>query len=215
MLNMFFNRLLPKEPKFFPLLQKVANVIYEISDLIIECVQTHDHSSAMECFRRIKEMEREADVLSTRIFDALNKTFITPFDREDIDHLATRMDDVIDNINSCAKRIALYNPKRIPEAALDMAHNLKDSAVYIVKAVEELNILKHSQENIKKYCDELHNLENKGDDIYENFIVNLFEKETDVAEIIKTKEIMYELEKATDTMEHVGKIIKTIIVKYA
>ncbi|MDR2423329.1 MAG: DUF47 family protein [Prevotellaceae bacterium] len=215
MLNTFFSRFLPKEPKFFPLLQKVATVMLEVSDLILECVQTKDHLSAIESFKRIKDKEHEADLLSNQIFDALNQTFITPFDREDINHLASRMDDVIDTINSCAKRIALYNPKQIPTAAADLARNLKTSAEYLYKAIEELDVLRNNKKNIKNYCIELHNLENKADEIYESFVADLFAQETDAIEIIKTKEILYELEKATDTVEHVGKIIKTIIVKYA
>lgn len=215
MLNTFFNRFLPKEPKFFPLLHKVSDILLETCDLIIVCVQAENHAAAKECFKLIKEKEREADKVSNQIFDALNETFITPFDREDINHLANRMDDVIDSINSCAKRIALYNPKHVPEAAVALAENLKESAVYISKAVEELDVLKKNTKKIKAYCNELHNLENKADEIYEHFLVDLFEKETDAIEVVKMKEILYELEKATDTMEHVGKIIKTIIVKYA
>ena len=78
-----------------------------------------------------------------------------------------------------------------------------------------MDVLKKSPTNAKKYCAELHDLENKADDVYENFIIRLFENEKDGIEIIKIKEIMYELEKATDSAEYVGKIIKTIIVKYA
>ncbi|MDR1897573.1 MAG: DUF47 family protein [Prevotellaceae bacterium] len=215
MLNTFFNKFLPKESKFFPLLKEVSGIMLNVTDLIIECVSSKDHKSAVECFKKIKEQERNADKVANCIFDALNTTFITPFDREDINHLANRMDDVIDNITSCAKRIALYNPKQIPEAAIGLARNLKESAEYICKAVDELDILKKNTDNIKTYCVELHNLENRADDIYEHFLMDLFENETDGIEITKVKEIMYELEKATDTAEHVGKIIKTIIVKYA
>lgn len=213
--NTFFNRFLPKEPKFFPLLQDVSAIILEVSDLIIECVQTKDHESAVKYFKLIKEKEREADRVSTEIFDALNATFITPFDREDINHLANRMDDVIDNITSCAKRIALYKPKQIPGSAVKLARNLKESAGYIDKAIDELDVLKKNAKNVTEYCNKLHDLENKADDIYEGFLLDLFEHEKDGIEITKIKEIMYELEKATDTTEHVGKIIKTIIVKYA
>jgi predicted phosphate transport protein (TIGR00153 family) len=214
-MNNFFDKFVPKEPKFFPILKEMADVILVASDLIIECVQKGDHESAVEFYKKIKEQEKKGDALSVKIFDELNSTFITPFDREDIHHLADRLDDVTDYINSCAKRIVLYNPKQLPKEAIDLALLIKEGAVCIGKAVDELNVMKKNSKKIKEYCVELHNIENKADDVYENFLIQLFENEKDAVEIIKLKEIMYELEKATDAAEYVGKIIKTIIVKYA
>lgn len=193
----------------------MADVILVASDLIIECVQNSDHEAAIDYYKKIKEQERKGDALSARIFDELNSTFITPFDREDIHHLADRLDDVTDFINSCAKRIVLYNPKQIPASALEMANFIKESAICIGKAVDELDVLKKNSKKIKEYCSDLHIIENKADDVYENFLIDLFENQKDAVEIIKMKEIMSELEKATDASEYVGKIIKTIIVKYA
>ena len=213
--NSFLNNFIPKEPKFFPILTEMANVLLVASNLIIECVQNSNHDSAVEYYRKIKEQEKKGDVLSNRVFDELNTTFITPFDREDIHHLADRLDDVTDYINSCAKRIVLYKPKQMPKEALDLALLIKDGAIYIGKAVNELDVLKKNSKKIKEYCNELHAIENKADDVYENFVIELFDKEKDGIELIKLKEIMYELEKATDAALHVGKIIKTIIVKYA
>lgn len=149
MRNTFFNRFLPKEPKFFPLLKEMTEILLVASDLIVRCVQSKDHESAVHYFKLIKEQERKADGVSTKIFDALNVTFITPFDREDIHHLASRLDDVIDNINSCAKRIALYHPKYIPDKAVELANYLKDSAVYIGKAVDELDVLKKTLKKLR------------------------------------------------------------------
>ncbi|MCK9311605.1 MAG: DUF47 family protein [Bacteroidales bacterium] len=213
--NSFFSKFTPKEPKFFPILKEMSNVMLIASDLIIECVQKSDHESAIEYYRKIKEQEKKGDALSNQIFDELNTTFITPFDREDINRLSNRMDDVTDYINSCAKRIVLYNPRQLPESATELARLIKEGAVCIGKAVDELDVLKKDAKKIKEYCTELHDIENRADDVYENFIIDLFEHEKDGIEIIKVKEIMYELEKATDATEYVGKIIKTIIVKYA
>jgi len=213
--NSFFSKFTPKEPKFFPILKEMSDVMVVAADLIIECVQKSDHESAIEYYKKIKEQEKKGDALSNRVFDELNTTFITPFDREDINHLSGRMDDVTDYINSCAKRIVLYNPKRMPESAVELARLIKEGAICIGKAVDELDVLKKNAKNIKQYCTELHDIENKADDVYEHFIIDLFENEKDGIEIVKLKEIMYELEKATDAAEYVGKIIKTIIVKYA
>ena len=181
----------------------------------IECVQISDHDNSVKCYKKIKEQELKGDALSTRVFAELNSTFLTPFDREDIQQLANRLDDVIDFINRCAKRIVLYNPKEIPSSALELANIIKECAINIGKAVDQLDVLKKNSKKIKEYCKELHVLENKADDVYENFLIDLFEKQKDAVEIIKLKGIMSELEKATDAAEYVGKVIKTIIVKYA
>jgi uncharacterized protein len=213
--NSFFDKFVPKEPKFFPILKEMADVILVASDLIIECVEKADHESAIEYYKKIKEQEKKGDALSAKIFDELNSTFITPFDREDIHHLADKLDDVTDYINSCAKKIVLYNPKEIPTSAVEIANLVKEGAISIKKAVAELDVMKKNSKKIKEYCLELKVTENKADDVYENFLIDLFENKNDAVEIIKLKEIMTELEKATDAAEHVGKIIKTIIVKYA
>ena len=213
--NSFFSRFTPKETKFFPLLKSMTDTMLAASDLLIECVQKTEHADRVELYKKIKEQERIGDTLSNSIFDQLNTTFITPFDREDIHHLANRLDDVTDGINSSAKRIMLYNPKALPTEMLDLAKLIKEGALTIAKAIDELDVLKSSSENIKKYCSELHDIENKADDVYEHFIIKLFETEKDAVEIIKLKEIVYELEKTTDVAEYVGKIIKTIIVKYS
>ena len=213
--NSFFSRFSPKETKFFPLLKDMATTLITASDLMIECVQKTNHVDHIEWYKKIKEQERIGDKISNSIFDELNTTFITPFDREDIHHLANRLDDVTDGINSSAKRIVLYNPKALPAEALELAKLIKEGTLTIAKAIDELDVLKKSPTNAKKYCSELHDLENKADDVYEHFIIKLFETELDAVEVIKQKEIMYELEKTTDIAEYVGKIIKTIIVKYS
>ncbi|MDR1652784.1 MAG: DUF47 family protein [Prevotellaceae bacterium] len=213
--NSFLSKLTPKEPKFFPLLKKMSEIAIEASSLLTEFVTCYSHTTAPGYYRQIKEKEREGDKLSNKVFDELNTTFITPFDREDINALANRLDDVTDRINSCAKRILIYNPKKLPEAAVQMAEILHQCVLGINKAVDELDTIKKSTENIVKYCQELHDLENKADEVYENFIIKLFESETNSIELMKIKEIMQELEKATDVAEYAGKIIKTIIVKYA
>jgi len=213
--NTIFNKLSPKETKFFPMLDEFAEIIARVSKLITECVSNYDYNSAVELFKKIKEQERHGDRLLADVFEKLNTTFITPFDREDIHDLANTLDDVTDHINSCAKRIVMYNPNKIPESAVKIAHILLEGSDILTKAVKMLATLKKDAEKLKEYCNQLHIFENEADDIYETFIIDLFEHEKDAVEIIKMKEIMHELEDAADTMEKAGKVIKTIIVKYA
>ena len=149
-------------------------------------------------------MEREGDRLTHLIFDELSTTFITPFDREDIHDLASCMDDVIDGINSSAKRIVIYNPRPISESGKELS-----------RLIHELETFRKNPKPLREYCSRLHDIENQADDVYELFITKLFEEEKDCIELIKIKEIMHELEKTTDAAEHVGKILKNLIVKYS
>jgi len=213
--NSILSKLTPKEPKFFSLLKNMSNVIVDVADLLNEFVNNYKHETAADYYHKIKDKEHEGDKLSNRIFNELNTTFITPFDREDINSLALRLDDVIDRINSSAKHILLYNPKSLPEDMRRLTKIICECALSINKAMNELNTLKRNAVNIKKYCQELRNHEHNADEVYENFLINLFEKEKDSIELIKLKEIMSEFEIVTDVAESVGKIIKTIIVKYA
>jgi predicted phosphate transport protein (TIGR00153 family) len=213
--NSFFSNFTPKEPKFFPILKEMADVMLAASEILVEFIQNYDHETAPEYYKRIKEQELKGDALSNRVFEELDSTFITPFDREDINMLAGRLDDVTDFINSCAKKIVLYNPTKLPASALEMAGLIREGSVTIGKAVDQLDVLKKDAKRIKVYCTELHDIENKADDLYEQFIIELFEKETDGIELIKLKEIIGGLEKTTDAADYVGKIIRMIIVKNA
>lgn len=215
MKNNFFERFIPKENKFYPLLSQMADVILSASELIIACVQAKDHNEAVELYKKVKDQERRGDKIQSKIFEELNNTFITPFDREDIDALSSKMDDVIDHINSCAKRIMLYSPKSMPESARLLALLVRESAECLTKAIDELDVLKKTPSIVSEYCNKLHEIESKADDVYEHFLIDLFENEKDAIEVIKLKDILHELEKATDTQESVGKIIKTIIIKYS
>lgn len=215
MKNSFFSRFTPKEPKFFPLLKQLSEVLCTSSEVLVESLQHDLPSERADYYKKIKDLEREGDRLTHLIIDELSTTFITPFDREDINALASCMDDVIDGINSCAKRINIYNPRPISESGKELSRLIQEEAKYICKAMDELETFRKSPAALREYCKRLHDIENQADDVYEFFITKLFQEEKDCIELIKIKEIMHELEKTTDSAEHVGKILKSLIVKYA
>ena len=195
MKNSFFSRFTPKEPKFFPLLKQLSEVLCEASVVLTESLQHDSPTERADYYKKIKELEREGDKLTHRIFDELGTTFITPFDREDIHDLASCMDDVIDGINSCAKRISIYNPRPISENGKELSRLIQEEATYICKAMDELETFRKKPTLLREYCSRLHEIENQADDVYEFFITRLFEEEKDCIELIKIKEIMHELEK--------------------
>ncbi len=215
MRNSFFSRFTPKEPKFFPLLKQLSEVLVSASAVLVESLEHDKPEERTDYYKRIKDLEREGDRLAHQVFDELGTTFITPFDREDIQALAAHMDDVIDGINSCAKRIAIYNPRPIGASGKELSLLVQQEAHCICKAMDELEGFRKNPAPLRDYCRTLHDIENHADDVYEHFITKLFSEETDCIEIIKIKEIMQILEKTTDSAEYVGKILRTLIVKYA
>ena len=128
MKNSFFSRFTPKEPKFFPLLKQLSEILAASSELLVESLKHDSPEERTGFYKRIKDMEREGDKLAHRILDELGTTFITPFDREDIHDLASSIDDVIDGINSCAKRIAIYNPHPISESGKELSRMIQQEA---------------------------------------------------------------------------------------
>ena len=215
MKNSFFSRFTPKEPKFFPLLKQLSEILSASSSILVESLRHDSPTERANYYKLIKDKEREGDKLTHLIFDELGTTFITPFDREDIHDLASSIDDVIDGINSSAKRITIYNPRPIPDSGKELSLLIQQEAHYISKAMDELETFRKKPTTLRDYCTKLHDIENQADDVYELFITKLFEEEKDSIELIKIKEIMHELEKTTDAAEHVGKILRNLIVKYA
>lgn len=208
--NSFFSKFTPKEPKFFPLLDSLAEVSHKSAEQLITCVK----DNKPEILQRIRDLEHEGDRVIEKVYYELNDTFITPFDREDINSLANGIDDVTDQIYGCAKRITFYKPKQIPRAAEEIAQMVLEGTQYMHKAIGELHSLKKKAGEIEKYCNKLHEIESQADEVFQNFTIELFENYTDAIEIIKLKEIVNVLEGITDEIDHIGKTIKIIIVKY-
>ena len=212
--NSFFSRFAPKQPKFFPLLQSLAETLLKGAETFLEGIEYPTVEKRAEYYKLVKDIERKGDEINATIHNELASSFITPFDREHIHHLAAALDDTIDGINSLAKRIHIYNPKPLQAEATKMAQVILQEAQYIVKAMHDIVDVHKNGADILKCANELHDLENKGDDIYELFIIRLFEEEKDGIELMKVKEIMHEMEQTTDAAEHVGKCLKSILVKY-
>ena len=214
-LNSIFSNFVPKSDKFYPILLDMSKNVLDCSELFVELTKTSDKEERKAMYKEIKTLETKGDSILAKLFDELNNTFITPFDREDINALGEELDDVLDNMNGAAKRIIMYQPEILSEKTTEMAILLYESCKLIQKATEELDTMKKNPKTIKSICKDLHKLENQADDLYEDFITDIFEKENNAIELIKNKEIMQEMERASDRADNVGKIIRTIIVKYA
>lgn len=214
-IDRFIQFFLPRESKFLPLLCSQIDDIIAAATLLEKFTSCQEHNCRVETYAEIKKLEQHCDRLTDQILDELNNTFITPFDREDIHTLASQLDDVLDMITGSAKRTILYRPKYMPADGVKMAEIIRESAESMHTAISELEKVKRNPAVVKAECRRLHELENKADDVYENFIMNLFNTEKDAIELQKQVEIIQFLENATDKAYRVADTLKTIIVKYA
>ena len=207
-----FNKLLPKEKTFFELFNVQSSVIAKGLDLFEELL--NDYGRQAELMPLIKTVEEEADEVAHRIFRLLNNTFVTPFDREDIQALVHRMDDVMDLAEKANSRMAIYALPVPPEGVDDMAAVLKSAFGLIAQAVAMLDDWKH-KEAILKICIEVNSLENQGDVLLRKALQRLFQQQTEALYVIKAKEIYESLEDAIDRCEDLANIIETILIKNA
>ncbi len=214
-LNTLFSIFSPKDTTFLPLLNESAAVLVKSSILQQELFSCKDESKRDELCKLIKVEELEGDKITGRILKALNETFITPFDREDINALTDEMDDIIDEINHTAQKVLLYSPEKLPECTLKLANIVHKGALEVQAAVKELAHLKKSVQQFRKHYREIKHLEEEADAVYESGIMQLFKEEKNTIELIKLKEIILELEKSANKINTVGKVLKTIFVKYA
>lgn len=214
-INTLLSIFAPKDVKFFPLLEETASILVQSSHLLHELFSSADEERIMELCKLIKAEEVKGDKSTGSIFKALNDTFITPFDREDVHALADVMDDVIDVINRCAHKVQIYGPHRLPSCTAKLSTIVQAGAEEIQLAVCELSNIKKTDARLHAHCKEIKRLEEEADVVYETAIMNLFKEETSTIELIKLKEIIQELEKAANKINSTGKVIKTILVKYA
>lgn len=202
----------PREDKFFELFIVNAKLSVQAAIKLNEFMQ--DLSDGEEKYKVIKEIENECDRQVHAIFEQLNRTFITPLDREDIHMIAKSLDEVTDMIEQTASRFLMYNiDKSTPEAM--------EVSVMIVKCTKELlglmETLRESKgtKELKKWIIEINNLEEQGDANYRKSITKLFHSETPAIEVIQWKDIYENLEKTLDACEDVANVIEGVVMKHA
>lgn len=213
-LNNFFQILVPKDKKFYPSFKQASSNLVEVSEVLIQLMKSDNWDDKMKHISKIKELEKKGDDITHQMFDMLNSSFITPFDREDIQALVSSIDDVIDYINGSAQRYLLYKPKDNPPEFVKLAELINEGAKTLQIAIEHIDELKHP-DKIKNACIHVNEIENLADDVYHLAISQLFEHETNTIELIKKKEIFQVLEKATDKLEDASDVIKSIMIKQA
>ncbi|MDR0843728.1 MAG: DUF47 family protein [Tannerella sp.] len=214
-LNSILSIFTPKETKFFGLLNEAAAVLEKAGGLVAELFAPENNDRRAELCKAIKDAELVGDKVTAIIFKELNNTFITPFDREDIAALADEIDDSTDAINRVAQKVYLFSPEVLPSSTTNLASTVKKAATEVRLACSKLSNLKNLNQ-VRIHAKQIKNLEEEADHLYEDGTSQLFfNKDMRTIELVKVKEIIQELEKSANKINNVGKILKTITVKYA
>lgn len=213
-LNSIMKIFQPKDKIFYTLFEEVVDTVSHMTILLKELITEIDRSKRFIILSQIENDEHKNDDTTHRIFTELSRNFITPFDREDIHHLATTLDDVADYIYSSSKRIAFYNISNADEGIIKLANLIGYAVDELKVAVAGLRDMKKLQAMTNALV-KINSIENQADDIYDLCVERLFDMEQDVKQLIKKREVYHAMETATDKCEDAGNAIESIIVKYA
>ena len=204
-------RLFPKQIDFFEIFEEASSNVVKTASLFVALLQYLDNIEII--LKEIRDAEKEGDMLTHDIIKKLNKTFITPIDREDMHALASRLDDIVDMIWASCERFSVFRLRETTKEAVEMAKDLLTTSETINKAIKALKKKKYSY--VQEYCIEINRLENRIDRHFRDALVKLFDEVKDPILIIKWKEVYEYLENASDRCEDVANILEGIILKYA
>ncbi|MBM4158303.1 MAG: DUF47 domain-containing protein [Ignavibacteria bacterium] len=202
-----FRKILPKKETFFVLLNELAGNIHKATEIL------HETFSNLELLpenaSKIHILENTCDEIKYKIISELNETFVTPIDREDIHLLANTLDNIIDSIDVIARRLSIYKLKKKSIFGPQLSGILLSQTALIVDVVKTLE---RHHNNLKKITS-IKNLETQGDSVFREALTQLFEKQKDVIELIKEKEILETTEKAVDRCQRAAVVLESILIK--
>jgi uncharacterized protein len=203
--------LFPKKIDFFEQFDRALENLSRTANLLVDTFNNFEHFEKK--VKAIYEFEQEGDMLTHDIMKDLNKTFLTPIDREDIHALASRIDDVLDLIWAAADRMLVYRIDKPTPEAISIAEDLQMTADVLIKALRELRAKQYSR--VQEHCIEVNRLENRIDRKYRDALGKLVNDQNDPVYIIKWKDIYQLLEDASDRAEDIANILESIVLKNA
>ena len=204
-------KLFPKEVDFFEIFDRASQNITKAATLLVDLMENFDNVEQRA--KEIYEVEQEGDILTHEIMKKLNKTFITPIDREDLHSLASSLDDVLDLIWGAVDRLPVFKIRETTKEAISMSKDLLTTTEAMHKAIQKLK--EKNYNHVQEYCIEINRLENRVDRDFRDALGKLFDDVKDPILIIKWKEIYEHLEDASDRCEDVANVLESIVLKYA
>jgi uncharacterized protein Yka (UPF0111/DUF47 family) len=203
--------ILPRDNVFFEKFEKIGALIVEAAEHLKAMLgeggsfDTHAQS--------ISTLERESDEHVHSAIEHLHKTFVTPFDRQDILKLSTKLDDIMDMTDAASSRIGLYRPRRVMEEAREMTEVMVKITKQVAEMMCLLRALKKKSVRVKELALEINRLENTADELRREAVARLFHDEEDTKELIKWKDILEHMEGTTDRCEDVSNIVEGIVLE--
>jgi uncharacterized protein Yka (UPF0111/DUF47 family) len=202
--------LMPREMKFFDMFEEFSGILTRAAGMFLEMVTRFDRLA--ERSNELKREEHAGDEIVERIIKALDRSFITPFDREDIHTLASSLDDVLDNMEETAHRFVVFRIDRAPTPAVDLARIIQECCVRLDEAIRLCRTMKQP-EKIQDHLREISRLENEADKIYRDSDSALFANPPDILLLIKWRELYGWLEETVDACKKVAQVISEIVIK--
>lgn len=205
-----FRKFLPQDFNFFEFFDKEVDYVVQASNLFNEIVIKGEVDS--EVREKMRNIEHEGDKIAYSIIDHLNKTFITPFDREDIHDLAKKLDDINDMLNTIVSRLKIYKIKKTDFYLMEFGKIIENSTAALSCAIKGLRNIKNSKSIISS-CLDMNKFESEADKLRDKALEDLFEKEKDPIEVIKWKELYQYAETVLDICKATAHVIESILVK--
>jgi uncharacterized protein len=211
----FISRLMPREGRFFNLFDRHAAFIMDGANALVDVLRRYDDSTDHEAgLKLIENAEHAADRVTHETVQLLHATFITPFDRDDIHRLISRMDDVLDLIQDTGESLVLYDIQKVTPEATQLAELLLRCVERVQSAVKLLASMADAPAMLK-ICQEIDKLESEADKVMRAGLSRLFREETDVRQVIKLKAVYESLESATDKCQDVANVIESVVLENA
>jgi hypothetical protein len=202
-------RILPREESFYDLFEKAAGNLSEGARLLMKLLTDFDDPESSHA--EIRQREHEGDEITHQIIRALNTTFVTPFDREDIHRLASNIDDILDAIEAVSDLLVLHRIEQVLPEMRQLGEVLSRAADQVQLAMAELR----GFAGLDKYWVEINRLENEGDRVYRKTVAHLFSGEYKAMDVLKWKDLVDQLEAAIDGCEDVANTLESIVLKHA
>lgn len=203
--------MMPRDERFFELFTALAEHSLAGARLLAELLTRRD-PERWQLVETIKGIEREADDINRELIARLDRSFITPFDREDIHELAGKLDDIIDHIDGTASRVRIFRAEETPDGAVLLAEVVRRMVVEVVRAVRALEEGPPSE--VLAACARIKTLEEEGDELYQKWLGKLFDNGSDPLTVIKWKELYDILEATLDVAEDAANVLESVTLKH-
>ena len=206
----FFGFFKASGDKIYPYFEKQASCFVSAAGLLSDLVRSKEVSERKNIYRNIKLCETQGDAVITTLYEEMVEIKSTPFDRADVQGLATMLDDFLDMINDSAKRVLIYLPKRIDSQVIELADYIKEDAVVLELLVGQMKFIGKKPMQVLQQCERITQIEHASDDVFGEYMTFLFENEKDAIELVKYKNIVGALEDTTDCAKDIAGLIRKI-----